>query len=76
MIPHGVHYGTAETLRLQGAQVLQQAYEVNTLRFRGCVPQPPALPTPAWINPPKETALPKNAEPCTVISINRMFQSD
>ncbi|EQD68309.1 transposase, partial [mine drainage metagenome] len=74
--PHAVHYGTAEALRVQRAQVLQQAYEANPLRFKGCLPQPPALPTAAWINPPKQTTSPGNAESCTVISLNRVSQSD
>ena len=76
MTPHAVHYGTAEALRVQRAQVLQQAYEANPLRFKGCLPQPPALPTAAWINPPKQTTSPGNAESCTVISLNRVSQSD
>ena len=58
------------------AIVLRQAYEASPLRFQGCVPQPPALPTAAWIHRPKETASPGNAGPGTVISDNRVSQSD
>lgn len=76
MTPHAVHYGAAEALQLQRARVLQRAHEANPLRFKGCMPQPPALPTAAWINPPKETASASNTDPCTVISINRVSQSD
>jgi putative transposase len=76
MTPHAVHHGAAETLQVQRAMVLQQAYEANPLRFKGCMPQPPTLPTAAWINPPKETASARNAEPCTVISVNRVSQND
>ena len=76
MTPHAVHYGTAEALQVQRAQVLQHAYEANPLRFKGCLPLPPALPTAAWINPPKATASSRNTDPCTVISVNRVSQSD
>ena len=70
MTPHAVHYGAAEALHLQRAQVLQRAHEANPLRFKGRMPQPPALPAAAWINPPKETSSPQNTDFCTVISVN------
>ena len=76
MTPHAVHYGAAEALQVQRGQVLQQAYEANPLRFKGCIPQPPALPTAAWINPPKENTSPRNTDPSTVITVNRVSQSD
>ncbi len=76
MTPHAVHYGAAETLQVQRAHVLQQAYEANPLRFKGRLPQPPALPTAAWINPPKEALSARNTDPCTVRSVNRVSQSD
>ena len=76
MIPHAVHHGAAEAPQVQRALVLQQAYEANPLRFKGCMPQPPALPAAAWINPPKETVSAGNTDPCSVISVNRMSQSD
>lgn len=76
MTPHAVHYGAAETLQVQRAHVLQQAYEANPLRFKGRLPQPPALPNTAWINPPKEALSARNTEPCTVISVNRVSHND
>jgi putative transposase len=76
MTPHAVHYGAAEALQVQRGQVLQQAYQANPLRFKGCIPQPPALPTAAWINPPKENTSPRNIDPRTVITVNRVSQSD
>jgi putative transposase len=76
MTPHAVHYGTAETMQVQRAHVLQQAYEANPLRFKGRLPQPPALPTAAWINPPKEATPPENHTPCSLISVNRVSQND
>jgi putative transposase len=54
MTPYAVHYGTAQTLHQHRAQTLQAAFVANPLRFKGIVPTPPALPTAAWINPPKE----------------------
>ena len=76
MTPHAVHHGAAAALRAQRAQVLQEAYAAHPLRFKGRTPQPPALPSAAWINPPKETTSPRIPDPCSVISINRVSQSD
>ncbi len=76
MIPHAVHYGTAETMQVQRAHVLQQAYEAIPLCFKGRLPQPPALPTAAWINPPKEATPPANHTPCSLVSVNRVSQND
>ena len=39
------------------------------------VPLPPALPTAAWINPPKETTSPENHTSCSLISVTRAFQN-
>lgn len=39
------------------ADTLNDVFLINPKRFKGKVPQPPKLPTAAWINPPKpETA--------------------
>jgi putative transposase len=76
MTPHAVHYGAAEALQVHRGQVLQQPYETNPLRFKGCIPQPPRLPTAAWINPPKENTSSRNTDPRTVITVNRVSQSD
>jgi hypothetical protein len=59
MTPATVHYGQAAQLWQQRQAVLQQAYAAHTQRFVKGVPQPPALPTAVWINPPAETG---NAE--------------
>ena len=64
MTPHAVHNGTAQALWAQRAQVLREAYETNPVRFKGRTPQPPALPTAAWINPPKESTPPSKTDPC------------
>ena len=52
--PADVHYGRAELLQTQRAQVLTAAYTEHPERFVRKPPTPPALPTIAWINEPKE----------------------
>jgi putative transposase len=54
MTPASVHYGRAEALRQQRAQVLAAAYAANPERFVHGLPQPPKLPSAAWINRPRE----------------------
>lgn len=57
MTPAAVHYGQAEKLRDQRAIVLDAAYAAHPERFVNQPPVPAELPTAAWINKPKETAL-------------------
>ncbi len=52
--PASVHYGTAEEVRSQRANTLDAAYAANPTRFRGRRPEPPKLPTVAWIKDPNE----------------------
>ena len=52
--PADVHYGRAELVRTQRAQVLTDAYGEHPERFVHKPPTPPALPTIAWINEPQE----------------------
>ena len=54
MTPHTVHYGEALALNLQRAATLNTAFIAHPQRFKGIAPKPPALPTAAWINPPKK----------------------
>jgi len=68
MTPEAVHYGTAATLNQLRVNTLQAAFLANPLRFKGIVPVPPALPTAAWINPPKEATTPENPGACTLNS--------
>jgi putative transposase len=51
--PASVHFGTAETTRTDRAEVLTAAYARNPERFNR-PPEPPKLPTVAWINPPTD----------------------
>ncbi|MDA8398296.1 MAG: IS3 family transposase [Actinomycetota bacterium] len=50
--PASVHFGTATEVRSQRAETLRVAYEANQARFRHRPPEPPKLPTIAWINEP------------------------
>jgi putative transposase len=54
-----VHYGTAPEIRAQRQVTLDAAYAVNPTRFRHRRPEPPKLPTVAWINEPTEDAAQK-----------------
>ena len=53
MTPTAVHHGQAKTLFKQRSDTLNAAFAANPQRFKGNRPQPPKLPTAAWINPPK-----------------------
>ena len=53
MTPEAVHYGTAGEIHARRAEVLAAAYGAHPERFHA-LPKPPALPTAAWINSPKE----------------------
>jgi len=53
--PASVHYGTAEEVRAQRSETLGAVYAANPARFRHRVPEPPVLPTIAWINEPVST---------------------
>ncbi len=55
--PTAVHHGHAAQVQQQRAAVLQTAYTVHPERFVRQPPVPPALPRPAYINPPEEVLL-------------------
>jgi putative transposase len=54
MAPAAVHDGTAAAMTAQRAVTLDSAFVAHPLRFKGIAPKPPALPSAAWINPPKK----------------------
>lgn len=56
--PASVHYGTATEVRAKRAETLAAAYAANPARFRHREPEPPELPTVAWINDPARPAEP------------------
>lgn len=69
MTPAAVHDGTAVALTAKRAVTLDAAFAANPIRFKGRAPQPPQLPTAAWINPPKTTSAPPAITPAqTLIS--------
>ena len=55
--PASVHDGTATQVREQRATILQAAYQAHPDRFGHRPPEPPRLPTVAWINQPSREAL-------------------
>ena len=56
MTPAAIHYGQAAGIQAVRHRTLRHAFERNPERFvRGC-PQPTALPTAVWINPPRDHA--------------------
>ena len=50
--PSDVHYGRAESVRLERGRALNAAYLAHPERFVRHPPQPPLLPAAAWINRP------------------------
>lgn len=54
-VPADVHHGTADAVRDKRASVLASAFDEHPERFVRKPPQPPALPTGSWINPPDDT---------------------
>ena len=53
LTPEVVHSQRAEQVRNLRQKTLDMAYAAHPERFVGKPPQPPALPTEVWINPPQ-----------------------
>lgn len=70
MTPHNVHHGHADALLVTRQATLDAAFLMHPNRFKNRNPQPHALPTAAWINPPpsQETHPAHKPQPCTVNS--------
>jgi putative transposase len=58
LTPAVVHAGQAEAAHAARRQVLAAAYARHPERFVRRAPQPPPLPTAAWINPPPHRSAP------------------
>jgi putative transposase len=58
MTPSTVHHGLAEQAHAARQAVLDAAYTATPERFVRRAPQPPRLPTGAWINKPPDTEQP------------------
>jgi putative transposase len=56
--PADVHYGRATAVRQARAEVLSAAYAVHPERFVRKPPEPPPLPSAAWINKPEDKEAP------------------
>lgn len=54
LTPETVHYGRANTVTEQRADVLAAAFAARPDRFVSGAPQPPRPPLAAWINPPND----------------------
>jgi putative transposase len=59
--PHDVHAGRAEAKRDRRTAVLAEAFAHHPERFPHGRPQPQALPTAVWINPPATLTAPAQA---------------
>lgn len=69
MTPHSVHFGQAQALLVTRQATLDAAFLAHPNRFKHRNPQPQALPTSAWINPPPQEKHPDhNPQLCTVNS--------
>ena len=66
MTPEAVHYGRAQSMFQQRADILNVAFLAHPKRFKGKIPQPPKLPTAAWINPPKQETAANTTDPSTL----------
>jgi putative transposase len=65
LTPAMVHYGQAEQVTAARQETLLAAYRAHPERFVRRLPQPPAVPRQAWINPPVE----KTAEPDQLVVV-------
>lgn len=54
MTPASVHEGRAQEVHAARQEVLDRAFQAHPERFPKGRPKPPAMPGPAWINPPKK----------------------
>ena len=64
--PEAVHYGLAAARNERRAEVLLRAAAEHPMRFVRQLPEPPALPTAVWINPPKQLPIPTPEAPPVV----------
>jgi putative transposase len=61
LTPADVHTGRAEEIFEARQKTLDKAFQAHPERFPKGRPHPPALPGPAWINPPKDEKEKENA---------------
>jgi len=68
MTPEAVHYGHAEQIQEQRQETLLLAYAAHPERFVKKLPEPPTLPSAAWINPPREKTTHEVGPETTIIT--------
>ena len=66
--PAVVHFGQAPAVRAQRQHVLAAAYARHPERFVNGQPQPAALPTAVWINPPAKRSTAQDAPGTTIVT--------
>ena len=69
LTPSQVHHGMAQAVTEKRREVLMAAWQAHPERFVHGMPEPAAVPTAVWINPPAATEAekPRGAEPVTAI---------
>jgi putative transposase len=76
MTPHSVHHGKAERLCGVRQATLDDAFHATPNRFKGRRPEPHALPTAVWINPPPPQNISLTSPPpCALNSQQLVAQS-
>jgi transposase InsO family protein len=65
MTPNQVHYGQVDAIRDQRQHTLNQAFAKTPDRFVRKPPEPPAVPSAVWINPPSHDEESDPARPRT-----------
>lgn len=73
LTPAVVHFGHAAAIRDQRQQVLAAAYAAHPERFVHGQPQPAALPTAAWINPPAKKPTAQDAPRTTIVTSDDLW---
>jgi putative transposase len=56
LTPQSLHSGQAHEIREERCRILALAYQKHPERFVNGLPQPPTIPTAAWINKPEQIA--------------------
>src|SRR6266700_263578 len=59
LTPDAVHHGQADAIHTARRQVLHAAYAAHPERLLRHAPEPPPVPTAAWINPPRPATTPQ-----------------
>jgi putative transposase len=67
MMPYTMHHGYEDRLTVERRTTLMRAFAAHPHRFEELAPKTTAIPTAAWINPPKRQAItPEIINPCSL----------